>query len=56
MLMRLSTLIFVIFYLFLTSFSKEELKSEVIEEKEISLQMIENLVLYLISLKNKLDK
>ena len=41
MLMRLSTLIFVIFYLFLTSCSKEELKSEVIEEKEISLQMID---------------
>ncbi len=39
--MRLSTLIFVIFYLFLTSCSKEELKSEVIEEKEISLQMID---------------
>ena len=41
MLMRLSTLIFVIFYLFLNSCSKEELKSEVIEEKEISLQMID---------------
>ena len=41
MLMRLSTLIVVIFYLFLTSCSKEELKSEVIEEKEISLQMID---------------
>ena len=41
MLMRLSSLIFVIFYLFLTSCSKEELKSEVIEEKEISLQMID---------------
>ena len=39
--MRLSSLIFVIFYLFLTSCSKEELKSEVIEEKEISLQMID---------------
>ena len=39
--MRLSTLIFVIFYLFLNSCSKEELKSEVIEEKEISLQMID---------------
>ena len=39
--MRLTTLIFVIFYLFLTSCSKEELKSEVIEEKEISLQMID---------------
>ena len=39
--MRLSTLIFVIFYLFLTSCSKEELKSEVIEEKEINLQMID---------------
>ena len=41
MLMRFLTLIFVIFYLFLTSCSKEELKSEVIEEKEISLQMID---------------
>ena len=39
--MRFLTLIFVIFYLFLTSCSKEELKSEVIEEKEISLQMID---------------